>query len=61
MLPLFSLGFESGGAETVIVVSIRRRRVGRMPDVVILWGSSLQRATATLTAWKLLREARDMN
>lgn len=50
MLPLFSLGFESGGQETVTVVSIRRSRVGRMPDVVILWGSFLQRAAATLTA-----------
>jgi hypothetical protein len=49
MLPLFCL-CKSGGLEMVMVVSMRRRRAGRIPDVVILWGSSLQRAAAMLTA-----------
>ena len=50
IVALFRLGFVSGGEDIVIVVSMRRRRVGMIPDVVILWGSSLQRAEALLTA-----------
>ena len=35
MVPLASLGCRSGGQETELVVSMRLRRVGRIPEEVI--------------------------